>query len=163
MNRAFDALLRGLAVIAAGLFAAIAVVIAINVALRNLGLPVLYGALDAIQYTIMAATFMAAPWVLAQDAHVKVDLVTAGLPDGGRRLLGRITALIGAVTAAVLGWYGTLALWSSITRGAVIRTSFTLPEWITLIFLPLCMGLCAVVFLRRFWRPVDSQPSQSGL
>ncbi|MAM24586.1 MAG: C4-dicarboxylate ABC transporter permease [Rhodobacteraceae bacterium] len=163
MNRAFDALLQGLAVIAAGLFAAIAVVIAINVALRNLGLPVLYGALDAIQYTIMAATFMAAPWVLAQDAHVKVDLVTAGLPDGGRRLLGRITALIGAVTAAVLGWYGTLALWSSITRGAVIRTSFTLPEWITLVFLPLCMGLCAVVFLRRFWRPVDSQPSQSGL
>ena len=131
--------------------------------MRNLGLPVLYGALDAIQYTIMAATFMAAPWVLAQDGHVKVDLITAGLPVRGRRMLGRVTALVGAATAGLLGWYGTLALWSSITRGAVIRTSFTLPEWITLIFLPVCMALCAVVFLRRVWRPVDSVPSQSGL
>ena len=57
----FDRMLWILAAFSAGILGAIAVVIAINVALRNLGLPVIYGALDAIQYALMIATFMGAP------------------------------------------------------------------------------------------------------
>ena len=79
MNRAFDALLRGLAVIAAGLFAAIAVVIAINVALRNLGLPVLYGALDAIQEKIISRKLLVFGVATALLWYVGLDADTWGM------------------------------------------------------------------------------------
>jgi hypothetical protein len=68
VGQIFDKVLWMLAALSAGILGAISVVIAINVALRNLGLPIIYGALDAIQYALMIATFMGAPWVLAMGA-----------------------------------------------------------------------------------------------
>ena len=95
----FDRSLWMLAALSAGILGVIAVIIAINVVLRNLGLPVIYGALDAIQYALMIATFMGAPWVLAKGGHVKVDLLTASLAPVARARLSRVTSLIGACVA----------------------------------------------------------------
>ncbi len=156
----FDRFLWILAVMSAGILGGIAVVIAINVVLRNLELPVIYGALDAIQYALMIATFCAAPWVLSRDGHVKVDLISASVGDRAGRMLGRIANLIGAAASACLGWYGLQAALASASRVSMIRTSFVIPEWWMLIFVPLSMALCLVIFLRRLVDPpVDSQIS----
>ncbi|KZZ22501.1 C4-dicarboxylate ABC transporter permease, partial [Sulfitobacter sp. HI0082] len=135
----FDRTLRGLAVFSAGILGVIAVFIAINVVLRNLGLPVVYGALDAIQYALMIATFLGAPWVLSIGGHVKVDLITSNLSQRTAHALTRITSAIGAVTAGVLGWYGLQAVLASAARGSMIRTSFVIPEWWMLAFVPLSL------------------------
>ena len=134
----FDRTLRGLAVFSAGILGVIAVFIAINVVLRNLGLPVVYGALDAIQYALMIATFLGAPWVLSIGGHVKV-------------------------TAGVLGWYGLQAVLASAARGSMIRTSFVIPEWWMLAFVPLSLALCTIIFMRRLLYPETAERSLSGL
>lgn len=152
-----------LAAFSAGILGAIALVIAINVALRNLGLPVIYGALDAIQYALMIATFMGAPWVLAQGGHVKVDLITSALAPRAEAMLGRVTNLIGAVAAAILGWYGVQAALASAARGSMIRTSFVIPEWWMLAFVPASLTLCVIVFLRKVMRPDAPNAALSGL
>lgn len=159
----FDRVLWVLAVVSAGIMGGIAIVIAINVVLRNVGLPVIYGALDAIQYALMIATFLGAPWVLAQAGHVKVDLLTAALSPGAQARLAVVTNLIGAVTAGVLGWYGVQAALASAARGSMIRTSFVIPEWWMLIFVPVSLALCVVVFLRRALHPAASGRTLSGL
>ena len=159
----FDRFLWVIAALSAGILGAIAVVIAINVVLRNMGLPVIYGALDAIQYALMIATFMGAPWVLAQGGHVKVDLLTAALPARTAALLARATSLIGALSATVLGWYAVQAVLASAARGSMIRTSFVIPEWWMLEFLPLSLGLCAIIFLRSLLRPDAAERTLSGL
>jgi len=153
VGQIFDKVLWMLAALSAGILGAISVVIAINVALRNLGLPIIYGALDAIQYALMIATFMGAPWVLAMGGHVKVDLLTSSLPTRGQVALGRVTSLLGASTAAVLGWYGMQAAIASAARGSTIRTSFVIPEWWMLAFVPISLTLCMIVFLRKTFRP----------
>lgn len=159
----FDRTLWVLAAMSAGILGVIAVVIAINVVLRNLGLPVIYGALDAIQYALMIATFMGAPWVLAKGGHVKVDLLTASLAPKAQAALSRLTNLIGAVSAAVLGWYGVQAALASAARGSMIRTSFVIPEWWMLAFVPASLILCVVVFLRKILRPDAPDAAPSGL
>ena len=159
----FDRALWMLAVCSAGILGLIAVTIAINVALRNLGLPVIYGALDAIQYALMIATFMGAPWVLAQGGHVKVDLLTSALPPQAEQTVGRVTNLIGAVTAGILGWYGLQAAIASAARGSMIRTSFVIPEWWMLAFVPASMALCVAVFLRKVLQPDMPDAPLSGL
>lgn len=159
----FDRALRGLAVLSAGILGVIAVFIALNVLLRNLGLPVVYGALDAIQYALMIATFLGAPWVLSIGGHVKVDLITGALEDRAGRVLTRITSAIGAVTSGVLGWYGLQAVLASAGRGSMIRTSFVIPEWWMLAFVPLSLGLCTIVFLRRLFHPDPAARSMAGL
>jgi TRAP-type C4-dicarboxylate transport system permease small subunit len=159
----FDRVLWMLAALSAGIMGGISVVIAINVVLRNAGLPVIYGALDAIQYALMIATFMGAPWVLAQAGHVKVDLLTAALSPGMQARLAVVTNLIGAVTAAVLGWYGVQAALASAARGSMIRTSFVIPEWWMLSFVPVSLALCVIVFLRRMLHPDGAPRALSGL
>ena len=159
----FARLLWLLAVLSAGILGLIAVAIAINVALRNLGLPVIYGALDAIQYALMIATFMGAPWVLAQGGHVKVDLITSALPPRTEQTVGRVTNLVGAVTAGILGWYGLQAAIASAARGSMIRTSFVIPEWWMLAFVPASMALCVIVFLRKVLQPDMPNAPLSGL
>lgn len=163
LGRFFDRVLLMLAALSAGIFGAIAVVISINVVLRNAGLPVIYGALDAIQYALMIATFLGAPWVLARDGHVKVDLVTSALPPRAQMRLGQITALVGATTAGVLGWYGMQAALASAARGSMIRTSFVIPEWWMLAFVPASLTLCVIVFLRKMLRPDARERALSGL
>lgn len=152
-----------LAALSAGILGVIAVLIAINVALRNLGLPVIYGALDAIQYALMIATFLGAPWVLARNGHVKVDLITGALTPQAEAALGRVTHSIGAITAGVLGWYGVQAALASAARGSMIRTSFVIPEWWMLAFVPASLALCVIVFLRKVIWPDVPDTALSGL
>ncbi|MBY6141944.1 TRAP transporter small permease [Leisingera daeponensis] len=162
-DRSFGILLTGLAVLSAAILAAITLVIPLNVLLRNLGLPVIYGALDAIEYGLMAAAFLGAPWVLRQNAHVQVDLITHGLPPRARRKVVLAACLLGAATCAVLGWAGLQALMQSFSRGSMVRTAFTFPEWWTLTVLPLSMALCTLEFLRKIFRPAAEDVPLSGL
>ncbi|UWQ53434.1 TRAP transporter small permease [Leisingera caerulea] len=162
-DRSFGVLLTGLAVLSAAILAAITLVIPLNVLLRNLGLPVIYGALDAIEYGLMAAAFLGTPWVLRLDAHVQVDLITHGLPPRARRRVVLAACLLGAVTCATLGWAGWQALMQSYARGSMVRTAFTFPEWWTLTVLPLSMALCTLEFLRKIFRPAAGDAPLSGL
>lgn len=159
----FDRLLWMLAALSAGILGVIAVAIAINVALRNIGLPVIYGALDAIQYALMIATFMGAPWVLAMGGYVKVDLITSALAPRAEQALGRVANLIGAATAATLGWHGVQAALASAARGSMIRTSFVILEWWMLAVVPASLALCVLVFLRKVMQPDAPKAALNGL
>jgi TRAP-type C4-dicarboxylate transport system permease small subunit len=159
----FDRILWMLAALSAGILGMIAVAISINVALRNFDLPVIYGALDAIQYALMIATFMGAPWVLAQGGHVKVDLINSALAPRAEYALSRVANLIGAVTAATLGWYGIQAALASAARGSMVRTSFVIPEWWVLAFVPASLMLCVIVFMRKVVYPDMPNTTLNGL
>src|SRR6056297_1071857 len=89
LSRTFDAVLRACAWVAAALFAAIALAITVNVFSRNFGTGAIFGLFDLVEYALLAATFLAAPWVLSRNSHVAVDLVTAALPASFARPLAR--------------------------------------------------------------------------
>lgn len=155
LNALFDGVLRTCAALAGTIFAAIAAMISVNVVLRNLFAAPVYGLLDAVEYGLLVATFLGAPWVLWKRAHVSVDLITSALPDTLAGPLARLTAVIGLVTCLVLLRYGTEAAVISAQRGSVIRTAFTLPEWWVLAVAPVGFALLAIEFLRQaVGRPV---------
>lgn len=153
LTQTFDALLRACAWIAAALFALVALAITVNVIVRNSGAGSIFGLLDLVEYALLAATFLAAPWVLAKNAHVTVDLVTAALPSGLARPLARLTALIGVAISAVFVWYGVEAALISAARGSMIRTSFVIPEWWALSAGPFGFALICLEFLRQAIKP----------
>lgn len=149
LSKSFDALLRAFAVLAAAIFGATAVAITLNVILRNTAGTTIFGLLDVVEYGLLAATFLAAPWVLAQSAHVAVDLVTAALPTAVARPLARVTALVGFAVSAVFLWYAVEAAMTSAARGSMIRTALVVPEWWALSAAPLGFALICIEFLRQ--------------
>lgn len=153
LDRLFDRVLLALAWLAAAIFAAIALAIPVNVVLRNGFGTAIYGLLELIEYGLLAATFLAAPWVLAKNAHVSVDLVVSALGPGWRRLFEALANLTGAAVSAVFLWYALEAAARSMARGSMVRASFIFPEWWLLSIAPLAMALILVEFLRRLLRP----------
>jgi TRAP-type C4-dicarboxylate transport system permease small subunit len=162
-NAIFDGVLRLCAAIAAVIIAAIALLISVNVVLRNTGAGTLYGLLDAVEYGLLAATFLGAPWVLWKRAHVTVDLVTAALPETWARPMARIVAAIGLIVSAVFLWYALQAALASAARGSMIRTAFTIPEWWVLSVAPIGFGLICLEFLRQLVAPPTGRHGAAGL
>jgi TRAP-type C4-dicarboxylate transport system permease small subunit len=153
LNAAFDALLKFFAGIAGVIFALTALSISVNVVLRNTAGTTIFGLLDAVEYGLLAATFLAAPWVLWKHAHVTVDLLTASLKPAVARPLARAVAVLGFVVSAVFLWYAVEAAMVSAARGSMIRTAFVVPEWWALSAAPLGFVLICIEFLRQAVRP----------
>ncbi len=159
----FDRLLTALAWLAGAIAAAIVLAICLNVALRNILGETIYGLFDAIEYGLLAMTFLGAPWVLSKNAHVTVDLISRGLPPGPGRVLARVTNLIGCVVALIFLIYAFQAMAMSMARGSMIRTAFTIPEWWTLSVAPLSFALISVEFLRQAIWPPARATTETGL
>ena len=119
----------------------------------------IFGLFDLVEYALLAATFLAAPWVLSRNSHVAVDLVTAALPASVARPLARFTALIGVTISAIFVWYGAEAALVSAARGSMIRTSLVVPEWWALSAAPFGFALICLEFLRQAIRPPVHGPA----
>ncbi len=163
MEKLYLKLVDVLALASGVILALTAALIPVNLVLKAAFSTSIFGLLDAIEYGLMSATFLAAPWVLRQNAHVVVDIFTMALPPGARGVLARAVNLLGAALCAVLAWYAIRAALVSFERGSMIRTAFNVPEWLTLVPPAVAGILLAVEFLRRARAGAAEQRSATGL
>jgi TRAP-type C4-dicarboxylate transport system permease small subunit len=134
--------------------------IALDVALRNLagtGFPWL---IDAIEYGLFVGTFLAAPWVLREGAHVRVDIVVSTLPPRGAALLETLADLIGLAICLILLWYGVKVTLAAQALGSMVLKSIIFPEWWALAVIPVSSLLLAIEFVRRLFRAHDAVPAR---
>lgn len=134
------------------IIAVVSVVITANVLSRNLGIGSIYGTIEGSEYAIAAATFLAAPWVLYQGAHVRVDLLQNALPERHRRRLEMLINLVGALICVLFGHFLLAVAGDYLAKGTLVFKSFVFPEWWTFILPVFCFALLTIEFLRRFWR-----------
>ena len=133
--------------------------IALDVVLRNLagtGFPWL---IDAIEYGLFAGTFLAAPWVLREGAHVRVDIVVTTLPPRAAALLETLADLIGLAVCLVLLWYGVKVTLTAQALGSMVLKSIIFPEWWALIVVPVSSLLLAAEFVLRLRRARHPAPA----
>ena len=159
--RTIEDLYRRLLAVLAGLagliFGLTAVLITVNVVLRAGFSSSIFGLFEAIEFGLLAATFLAAPWVLARNAHVTVDIGLMLLPDRPRRVVAGLTNLLGAALCAIFVYYSLTAAIASAARGSMIRTSFVIPEWWVLSVVPFAMTLMMLEFLLRTRRGATAE------
>lgn len=163
LGAAYRGIVAAFAVIAGIIIALVAVTIPVNVVLKAGFTLSLYGLLDLIEYGLMAATFLAAPWVLTRNAHVSVDLGLMALAPARRAQVLRLTSLLGALACATVFYYSLDATLASAARGSTVRTSFVFPEWWGLAVMPLSMALLTIEFVRRLVQPADTGRNMTGL
>jgi TRAP-type C4-dicarboxylate transport system permease small subunit len=146
------ALLAGIAL--AGLMVLVmTAMVAAEVALRTLGWASLGWDVEVSEYLLYLSTFLGAPWVLRQGAHVRVDAITRGLPPAWATLIDRLAAASGFAVCAVLVVYGARAAWEAYALDALIFKQLVVAEWWLLACIPLASALLAVEFLLRLASP----------
>jgi TRAP-type transport system small permease protein len=155
-NYLFGRLLDFLALLVGLMFGVGTALIALDVALRNLagtGFPWL---IDAIEYGLFVATFLAAPWVLREGAHVRVDIVLTSLPPRAAAAVEMIADFVGLAVCLVLLWYGVKVTLTAQALGSMVLKSIIFPEWWALAVVPLSSLLLAIEFVMRLSRPSES-------
>ncbi len=148
------AALVGMLGFSAGLaLACLAVLITIDVTIRNLGVGNFPWLLEVSEYVLFASTFLAAPWVLRENAHVRVDLLLTALPRTVSRLLAGLADVLGLLISAVLTWYALRVTADALERGDLIFKELVVPEWPFFVVVVVSGALLIAEFSLRLAKP----------
>ncbi len=156
-------IVTALAMLAGAVITAITIGLIANVAARVFLGTSLFGLVDAIEMGLMAATFLAAPWVLQKNAHVAVDIVIASLPQNAARRVMMAMMLLGALISGVLSYSSILAVSIAYARGSMMTGVLIMPEWVSFLAPAIAGILLCVEFLRRVTAEPAMDRQQTGL
>lgn len=149
---AFNRLLDACGAISATLAFGVTVMIMSNVILRNAVGGRVPGDVELSEYVMLLMTVTAAPWLLHQGQHVRIDLMLQKIP----RTLGWACELfvdaLGFVVCVLMGVYSVRVLLTSYGSGVNIVKEFTIPEWWTFWPMPIMFVLLTIEFVLRFRR-----------
>ena len=147
-GRLLDALLMA----AAGLVLAMALAIGGDVVLRNLGTRGLPWSAELSEDILYLVTLFAAPALLRQGQHIRVDILLRVIPPTLAWALEWVGDLLGFACCAYFVVYGTRIAAESHATGALSIKTLVTPEWWLLAPLPVALALLAVEFLFRMHR-----------
>ena len=150
--KVYDAVLYGMAGVAAFLMAAMMVVITLDVILRNLGYQSSAHFFTFTEYALLIVPCMGAPWLAREKGHIYVEILLMSMSV---RMRARFTMLIGLICVAVclvIAWYGfDVALRDYLQNEKDVR-SLDMPRWMVVGWIPLSFLMMAVEFARFLWR-----------
>lgn len=100
------------------------------------------------EYFMLYLTFLAAPWVMKHDQHVRVDVVAENLPPAAARVLRAVGNLLGLAACLLLTAFAGVLLYDSIITGAMAEKVLRFPRYILVMVVPISSALMAVYFIR---------------
>ena len=150
--KAYDAILYGMAYLAAFLLVAMMVVITLDVVIRNLGYQSSAHFFTFTEYALLIVPCMGAPWLAREKGHIYVEILLLSLPE---RTRARMTVLVGVICVAVclvVAWFGFQVALSDFLQNEKDVRSMDMPRWLIVGWIPLSFLMMAIEFARFLWR-----------
>ena len=141
MGNLYRTLMHACGIGAALTIGVMALLVTFDVIARNTGLGSFPWVVEVSEYSLPLATFLAAPWLLYRNEHVRLDMLLTVWPR-----LAHVTNVLGFAVCVLLVIYGVRTILNS--NGMVLK-SVVFPEWWLYVPVPLCFGLLAIEFVRR--------------
>jgi TRAP-type C4-dicarboxylate transport system permease small subunit len=149
-------LLEALVWVACLMVFAMVLMICADVLLRNVALiPSMRGldwSNDLTEAMLYLITMCAAPWILRQGQHIRVDIVLRAIPKRTAWYCEWFADVVGLFCCLVMLWYGVKTTIASYTSGAMTVKTLITPEWWLLAPLPIAFALLAIEMLFRMRR-----------
>ena len=118
------------------LLLAMTLMIGADVVGRNAGLGGIAWSSEVSEDILYLLTLLAAPWLLRQGQHIRVDILLRALPPRIGWLLEWVGDLLGLACSLYFVWYGWKVLAASYRAGAISIKTLVTPEWWLLAPLP---------------------------
>ncbi|CAM4244883.1 TRAP transporter small permease [Kerstersia similis] len=162
LAHAYQRLMSACGAVGALTFGLMALLIGCDVILRNLGLNWLPSSVEISEYMLMLATFVAAPWLLYQGGHIRIDVLITKMPRLTAQLCEVLCNLTGVIVCAVLAWQSLLVAMDAATQGSLVFKEIVFPEW--WLNMPLLFGasLLCIEFLRRLYLSLQALRQQGN-
>jgi TRAP-type C4-dicarboxylate transport system permease small subunit len=128
------------------------VMIGADVVSRNMGGGGVAVSNELSEDILYLMTLLAAPWLLRQGQHIRVDIILRALPVRVAWLLEWVSDIVGFFCCLYFVWYGYLITRASYSVGSINIKTLITPEWWTLAPLPLGFALLGIEFIFRMHR-----------
>lgn len=147
----FDRIL-GLFIVLAGVLVIFAMVITCaEVVMRYfLNQPIIWVS-EIAEICLVFICFLGTAWLLKNEGHVTVDIVSSRVNSRVKALLGIISSAIGIFICTQLIWYGALNSVKFTQQGIFDPTVLELPKGPLLAIIPIGSFLLLIQFLRRIY------------
>lgn len=151
--------LAGLVALSIGIWA---ILIPLDLFLVRTGWGNLFWMTAIIEYSVFAGVFLAAPWVLQKNGHVRVDVLVGGLPSPAANYLELVVNTFGVLVCLALAWYGLDSMLLTYSDGDMIEKDVRLPVWQPIALFIFSMVLLAIEFLFRALRSFRDRGEGDG-
>jgi len=152
----YGKLLEALAWIACVMVFVMVIVICLDVLLRNVALiPTMRGidwSNDLTEAMLYLITMCAAPWILRQGQHIRVDIILRAIPKRTAWYCEWFADAVGLFCCLTMVWYGTKMTIASYTSGSMTIKTMVTPEWWLLAPLPIAFALLSIEMAFRMRR-----------
>lgn len=148
LTKSYKALLYGMAGLSGLMLIWLMVSVIASVVMRNIGVQPFAWLFTSAEYSLLYMTMLGAPWLVREKGHVHIELLTAALPEGARRILSRVVAAACVLVCVILTWKGIELVMTNIERGDFDTRAYYFPRWLLTIAFPLSFGLMAAEFSR---------------
>jgi TRAP-type transport system small permease protein len=152
LSRWYGRLLDAMLTIAGVLLLVMTLMIGADVFLRNIGAGGVPPSNELSEDCLFLITLLAAPGLLRQGQHIRVDILLRALPQRIGWLMEWAGDVIGLACCLVFLWYGLSVTVASFTDGALSIKTLVLPEWWLLAPMPVAFALLAIEFVFRMHR-----------
>jgi C4-dicarboxylate transporter, DctQ subunit len=98
---------------------------------------------------ILFMTFFAAAWVLRQDGHVNVELVTSRLTGRSKKIVILLNCIIGIILCLIVTYYGIRLTYMDAVFGMHKPTALRIPNVYILWVIPLGSLMLTLEFIRK--------------
>ena len=152
LSRWYGHLLDGMVTAAGLLLLFMTVMIGADVFLRNIGAGGIPPSNELSEDSLYLITLLAAPGLLRQGQHIRIDILLRVLPERIGWLLEWVGDIVGLICCLFFVWYGVGVAAASFIDGSVSIKTLVLPEWWLLAPMPAAFALLAVEFGFRMHR-----------
>ena len=133
--------------------ALMAVLIVVDVAIRNLGGRPPLWTIPVCEYLMLYIAGLGVPYLVRRKGHVVIEIVVRALHGRIRRVWERAIAAIAAVTFFYLAALAAVMMADAIATGDFQVRAIEIPAWIAHPPLILGLGLGAIEFIRYLFVP----------
>jgi TRAP-type C4-dicarboxylate transport system permease small subunit len=152
LSRWYGHVLEGMLGVACLLLLIMTLMIGADVLLRNLGLGGVPPSNELSEDSLYLITLLAAPGLLRQGQHIRIDIVLRALPFRLGWLLEWLGDILGIVCCLFFVWYGARVAAASLANGSLSIKTLVLPEWWLMAPMPVAFALLTVEFVFRMHR-----------
>lgn len=159
----YHRLLTGCGVLAALMFALMGALVCTDIFLRNLTTVSMPWTVEVCEYLLMTATMLAAPWLLYQEGHIRIDLLLRALAPGWRVWADRLISVLGLLICVLLTWFAIDVAQDKAQQGSLVFKVLVFPEWWLNVPMILGFGLMTLEFARRLLPLSSATPDEEAL
>ncbi len=149
--KVMDGMIMGAGYLGSGLIIVAMLMVTYDVVLRYIFNRPTVWAVTLSGSMLIWSILLVAPWVLRQEAHIKMDIVLERLHPKRQAFINCITGILAIASCIIILWKGIAATRDAVVRGTTESVGiFALPSWIVLLAIPVGMFLVIWQSVERF-------------